>query len=335
MTALDQFQRLESIGLWREAKDAQRREVTVSFGNATLVISDGAGRALTHWSLPAVTQVSTQDSLTIYAPDGDATETLEIADETMVNAIEHVRKALSRNKSKPGRLRMISRIGVIAGLAGLAVFWLPDALRNQTLAVVAQSKRAEIGATVLGHMQSVSGAACQSEQSTQALSQLHHRLFGTDAAGQIAVLKDTNGQAALLPGAIVVIDEAILLRGDDPAVPAGYIIAAQATADHIDPLGAILDHAGLREVMRLLTTGDLSDDALLTYAHDLKSSNTTAALTTPDLVAAFDAADVSTSSYARAVGNTQLATDDPMQGREAPPVMPDNTWVSLQGICDT
>jgi len=187
MTALKQYQRLETSGLWRASDDAQRREVTVSFGNATLVISDSAGRALTHWSLPAIEQVSSDSSSTVYAPDSEATETLEIDDKTMVNAIEKVRKALSRQKPKPGRLRMISRLAVTAGLVGLAVFWLPDALRNQTLSVVTQTKRTEIGATVLGHMQSETGPACRSAQGQRALGQLHRRVFGAAAAGRITV----------------------------------------------------------------------------------------------------------------------------------------------------
>ena len=50
MTALKEYARLESGGLWRADADAQRRDVIVSFGDATLVISDSAERALAHWS---------------------------------------------------------------------------------------------------------------------------------------------------------------------------------------------------------------------------------------------------------------------------------------------
>ena len=50
MTALTEYQRLETSGIWRGAPDEQRRDVTVSLGDATVVIYDGAGRALAHWS---------------------------------------------------------------------------------------------------------------------------------------------------------------------------------------------------------------------------------------------------------------------------------------------
>ena len=44
MTALKEYARLESTGLWRPDPEAQRREVAISFGDATLVIADSAGR---------------------------------------------------------------------------------------------------------------------------------------------------------------------------------------------------------------------------------------------------------------------------------------------------
>ena len=54
MTAFREYERLEATGLWRATPEAQRREVLVSVGEATLTISDFQGRALTHWSLAAI-----------------------------------------------------------------------------------------------------------------------------------------------------------------------------------------------------------------------------------------------------------------------------------------
>ena len=83
MTALEKYVRLESTGLWRPAPGAQRIEVTVSFGDATLVFYDAAGRPLSHWSLPAVVRLDTGGGPALYAPDSEASETLEIEDELM------------------------------------------------------------------------------------------------------------------------------------------------------------------------------------------------------------------------------------------------------------
>ena len=334
MTALQQYQRLETSGLWRSAPGAQRREVTVSFGNATLVISDSAGRALTHWSLPAVEQISADETATLYAPDTDATETLEINDPMMVDAIETVRKALMRQRPKQGRLRLVSRLAIFAGLAGLAIFWLPDALRQQTLAIVTQTNRTEIGATILGHLQVQSGAACRSTQGQQALGRLHRRIFGAQATGRIVVLPSNDRRAIPLPGGIIVIDQGVLGAGDDPAVPAGFAIAADATAQAHDPLGAVLDYAGLRETMRLLTTGSLPNDVLAGYATHL-SKNPPAPLGTQTLVAAFAQADIPALAYAQATGHDALAKAGSLADAESTNVLTDSGWVSLQGICDT
>ena len=54
MTALKEYQRLEASGLWRPEPDAQRRDVVVSLGDASLTMSEFSGRPLAHWSLAAV-----------------------------------------------------------------------------------------------------------------------------------------------------------------------------------------------------------------------------------------------------------------------------------------
>ena len=96
MTAVTQYQRLEASGLWRASAEDQRREVIVSIGDATLVISDMNDRALTHWSLAAVERHNPGETPAVYGPDGDQTETLELAaDEVeMIEAIEKLRTDL-------------------------------------------------------------------------------------------------------------------------------------------------------------------------------------------------------------------------------------------------
>ena len=101
MTALSQYERLESTGLWRAAPGEQRREVTVSFGDATLVIADGAGRPLTHWSLAAVERINPGTRPALFAPDADQSETLEIDDDLLIDAMEKVRKTIARRRPRP------------------------------------------------------------------------------------------------------------------------------------------------------------------------------------------------------------------------------------------
>ena len=262
MTALDQYVRLESGGLWRADADAQRRDVVVSFGDATLVISDQAGRPLTHWSLPAVIRQNPGERPAIYTPDEDASETVEIAEDTMIDAIEQVRKALIKAKPHPGKLRHLVTAGFIAVTVLLAVFWLPGALTRQTLSVVPQPKRVEIGAAILGHMQLETGAACREERALEAASRFAQRLFGTSTTTQIIVLPELPSGAVAIPGNLIVLDYTLLQGTDDPAVAAGYVLAAHVDRMQQDPLANVLTNAGLTVTFKLLTTGDIPTDIL-------------------------------------------------------------------------
>jgi hypothetical protein len=338
MTALQEFERLESGGLWRADPDAQRRDVTVSFGNATLVISDGAGRALTHWSLPAVIRTNPGTRPAIYTPDVDGSEQLELDDALMIDAIEKVRKALVKARPSPGKLRHLSTATIIAVIVAVGVFWVPETLIRQTLSVVPQSKRSEIGATVLGHYQRITGATCRRVEGTQALQLLKTRLMGRDAPGQIVVVQVLPQGAAVLPGGITLLDRTLVEQHDDVAIPAGFIVASNSDRARHDPLGTILEQAGLQMTMTLLTTGDLPPEVLQTYAQSM-ADGTTAAPDESDLLSAFDAAQVSTVPYAtvKEFENTDtretLIARDPMADRDIPLILEDRAWVRLQGIC--
>ena len=101
MTALKKYERLESLGLWRESISEQRREVIVSFGAASLVLSDANGKPLAHWSLAAVRTLNSGEMPTVYSPDRNSGELLEIEDEAMIDAIFEVRKSIRRIGPKP------------------------------------------------------------------------------------------------------------------------------------------------------------------------------------------------------------------------------------------
>ncbi len=338
MTALKEYLRLETTGLWRPTPEGQRREVGVAFGDATLVIADTAGRPLTHWSLPAVTRINPGQRPAIYCPDTDTTETLEIEDEMMIGAIERVRQSVARQTPRPGRLRQCMVAGSLALVLGLAVFWLPGALSRQTLSVVPPSKRSEIGAVLLGHIQRIAGATCRDPVGTQALTALNTRLFGPDRLGQIVVVPGDLPAALNLPGGIIVLGKRMVEEAAEPAVVAGYVLAAVAETGGTDALAPVLSAAGLTGTLRLLTTGDIPSDVLETYATDIVAAATTIPDPTDRLVATFGAAGVPVGPWALALDPTgetilPLIEADPLAGRTAPLILTDDAWVSLQGIC--
>lgn len=326
MTALDRFVRLESGGIWREDADAQRRDVTVSFGKTTLVLADGAGRALTHWSLPAVLRLNPGARPAIYAPDKDAAEALEIEDDLMVDAIEEVRKALRVATPKRGRVRGYLTASTAAICAVALALWAPGAMRDTAVTVLPDSARQTIGATILGHYQRLTGAACQTGPGTAVLAQLHTQLFGPDAPGQLVVVQDLPQGAVALPGDLIMIDRRLVEGSDDPAVLAGFVMAADAAAP--DALRSVLDSSALRATMTLLTTGDLPDHTLRTQAVALHQAATPP---DPEMLKASFAAAATAPTPARPAQGATLATY--ATSPTGQPLLDDNAWVRLQNIC--
>ena len=100
MTALKEYERLECTGLWKETSDSQRREVLVSFGENSLILRDTTETALSHWSLPAIQRINEEKLPAVYKPGPDALETLEIDDETMIEAIGKSSKAKALKEFK-------------------------------------------------------------------------------------------------------------------------------------------------------------------------------------------------------------------------------------------
>ncbi|SFR44123.1 hypothetical protein SAMN04488005_1994 [Yoonia tamlensis] len=337
MTALAKYERLECDGLWRADKDAQRRDVVVSFGNATLVIADGAGRPLTHWSLPALERRNPGEVPAIYAPGEDADEYLEIADDLMIDAITAIHKALDKSRPKPGKLRQFMTLGTIVAVLAIAIFWLPGALSRQTLAVVPIAKRMEIGASLLGYMQETTGQACNEPRANAAATTLAKRLFGADTRTRIVVVPDLTQGALAIPGRLILVDYGLLQRADDPAAVAGFIVASRAKTGESDPLEALLQRAGLGVTFRLLTTGEIPAQVLQDNARTL--------LDTPPQTAgrdaihtAFGKAQIPLAPYAalldRTTGNMPDLGADPLDGQALPAILTDSAWVSLQNICN-
>ena len=337
MTALKKYQRLECPGLWRETPEAQRRDVIVSFGEASLILSDTRSEsALTHWSLPAVSRLNPGEVPALYSPGAEQTETLELDDTSMIEAIETVRGAIAAQRPRPGRLRNTILSGTLALIVGLGVFWVPGALIEHTASVVPFSKRVEIGQMALADLGRVAGQPCGTILGLRALGRLSDRLFGKDAA-RLVVLRDGVAPAAHLPGRIIVLHRDLVERPDGPELAAGYALAERARALDQDPLVPLLRYAGLHATFRLLTTGNLPEASIAGYGERLVTSKP-APIKDATLLSLFAAAEVSSAIYAYAIDPTGetvlgLIEADPFRTIRPRPVLPDGDWVSLQAIC--
>ncbi|MGB5068839.1 MAG: hypothetical protein WBO29_15890 [Albidovulum sp.] len=336
MTALSEYQRLECTGLWRDTPDAQKREVIVSFGDATLVISDArSARALAHWSLPAVLRLNPGIRPALFAPGPDAGEDLEIDDETLIKAIAKVHTIIEARRPHPGRLRTVLLSSALAVVLGLGFFWLPKALIDHTARALPASKRQEIGLAALADLTRLSGAPCLAPEGSIALERLRDRLMRP--GDRLYVLPAGVKFSALLPGPIVLLGRDLIENQDTADAAAGHIIAEQLRNDLTDPLLDTLRFAGLRASFELLTTGDLPEAALTGYGEELLAR---ARKPLPDaaLLARFAEASVPVQPYAATRDPSEMskgnpAPANPSQSIAANPVISDSDWVAIQSIC--
>ncbi len=336
MTALNDFERLESTGIWQATPDAQRRDVIISVGKATLTLADQQNSALTHWSLPAIRRINPGERPALFRPGVDSEERLELADETMIDAIKQVQSAIQKRKPHPGRLRFWLTGGAVTLVFLLAVLWLPGAMLKYTASVVPTAKRAEIGNSLLANIQRVSGLPCNNPLGLQSLQLLHHRLFSPDD-GRIVVVSSGVQRSVFLPGQIIVINRALVEDHEQSDVVAGYLLSEKLRGQKTDPLARLLQGAGIVASFRLLTTGDIPEETLATYAEDLLTQEYPAVADT-ELLAMFETAKVRSSPYAYALdisGETtiELIEGDPITPGNAEEILNDGAWVSLQGIC--
>lgn len=337
MTALSEYERLESTGLWRETPDAQRREVIVSFGNDTVVLSDQNDNALTHWALSAIKRLNPDKTTATYSPDSDATETLEIVDEIMIGALEKTLLKIKRQQPRPGRLRWLLLTGFAAAIAALAIFWLPDALVRQTISVVPEAKRLEIGRVLLSNIRRISGQACSSEAGNHALKSLGKRIT-QDRDAKLLILPAGVTKSSHLPGGYILLNRSLVEDFEEPDVVAAYVLGEHIRANNLDPLDPMLRAIGLRRTFTFLTTGEVSTDALKTYAEQLLTSPS-AQIDTEQYLAGFKAANLRSSPYAYAEDQTgettiDLIEADPFANAAPPALMTDGEWISLQRICE-
>ena len=336
MTALTKYDRREATALWRPEEGAQRVDVLLSLGNATLTISDMRENVLNHWSLPAIQRVNPGERPAIFRPGDDATEELETEDEDMIRALEKVRKLIERRRPHPGRLRHWVTAGVLASLLLLAVFWLPGALRSYTVSVVPEPTRAAIGQQILTRIGRITGQECRGRDGRAVLTRLARTTTGNPDL-RVVVLSGAVQTTQHLPGNITLLNRALIEDFEHPDVLAGFLLAEELRRDSTDPIIPLLTHVGLRGTVQLLTTGFLPETAIDEYAEDLLTTPQSEVPTTA-LLDRFKAQGVRATPYAYALDLTgettlDLIEADPVPETLAKSLLSDDDWVRLQGVC--
>ncbi len=329
VTVLDKYQRLEAEAVWRRDRDEQRRDVIVSIGEATLTITDLNDAVLAHWSLPAIERKNPGTRPAIYSPGTDAPETLEISDKVMIDALNKVLKAIRRQGRHPGRLRALIFGGSSLVLLMLGVFWLPGALASYASAIIPNSARSDIGRELMGHVKRVTGEPCSSAAADTALATLSASLFPGQMS-QIFILPSALATTEHLPGGTLLASHKLVEDHETPNVLIGYLLAENQRREDSDPFRRLMKDAGLGAALKLLTTGEMNDEALKSHAERLIASKTL------PIDAQVVAGQMSSFGFEPQPylddANAEIVTKLPLADTAVD--ISDSDWISLQQICE-
>lgn len=303
MTAQKRKIRLEAPGIWQEEAGTPPRAVMVSFGNATLIMKDPAGRPLGHWALAGTRSVGqAENGATIFAISPESAETLSLADAEMIAAIAAVSRDYPMLSADPESARPRRfPLGALAliGLLAAGLLYGPDLLRDQAAHMVPPGQAREFGARMLTRLIEEHGPLCADPAGTRALADLAR---GAGAAEPAHVL-DLGGATpvAVLPGPLLLIDSAALATLGSPDEIAGWAGFALERDPETAALRVMMAGAGPLASLRYILTGRLNDAAIARAAE--------AALAPPP----------------GAEGFIPLA--------QASPALSDQDWKALRAIC--
>jgi hypothetical protein len=231
--------------------------VVVSFGNATLVLTDLEERPLGHWALAGVQVTGREGAATVYAMTPEGGETLTIRDSDMVEAIAEVARAHAAPAPARRRRRLpLVPLLVLAALAVAAGF-APGLIRAQAARLVPPEKAEEFGDRMLLGVMEARGGSCNEPAGRRALGRLALEIDPATPP-RLRVLDLGATPAVALPGGTVLIDRTALARAAEPAEVAGWAAAALAA----DPVAALMRAAGPISDLRYIFTGALGEPAL-------------------------------------------------------------------------
>ena len=265
MTALDQYQRLEAVALWRAAPDAQPREVVVSFGHATLTLMDIDDAPRAHWSLAALEEIGSDAHGLVLTPDPDGAETLSLDDPEMIAAIRAVRQP-----DPPPLVLRSGRIGwsllVVLALLIAAIIAGREPLAERLVARIDDVTWERLGVALATEQMAAPGAAfcrvgtasaLRSARGHPLLLRMTARLPG-DGPTLRPVLARFDGPPVLgLPGTLVLVNAGAVEGADQPEQIAGLLALAQARQDLGRNRDALAAELGLAGAVRLALSGSL------------------------------------------------------------------------------
>ena len=324
MTALEQYIRLEAEALWCENAGAEPRPVIVSFGNASLVISDFNDAPLAHWSLAATRIVARKDEGVVYAPDDTNSETLRISDQVFVDAIRAVSAStLPKKPPKHWKFKVFGSLVLCLLIAG--VVFVPKQVRDWVAGHVSHEQLVLISDEILDR---ADFGFCSEVRADEAMAKLEALLLRpTDAKVSVADMPAAG--IVRLPDGRAIMDVSVLERGRTADGFAGWLALAANLPGGQDGLDDLIRSASTSWALRFAFTGELSDEELDQIA---EYSLQNATLPDPKAVAAslgrLQAEGIDPTAFRKSINLPAEQITGPFR-----PALGDQDWFALQTIC--
>lgn len=295
MTALEKYLRLEAVGIWKETPTHDPVEVLVSFGDATLLLTDFQEQHLAHWALAATSCVQSSGETAVYTPDTEGFETLEIDNAQMVRAIAQVSRATTLKRPNPPVLRWLV-IGALVASFAYAIYSAPSALRAQAVRMTSADSARNLGAEMLATLDL---QVCNQKRGNEAQKLLVTRTF-PDGEVRLIIAKHTP-DGAVFPGGILVVGNTLLQTLKTPEQLAVWMQFMMQSEANMDAVSRLFEGSGFKPLFSYVTSGILPDDRLQTAATE-------------------------------AMEHAMTAVSLPNSSNDRP-LLRDQDWVALQGIC--
>ncbi|MGF1503269.1 MAG: M48 family metallopeptidase [Paracoccaceae bacterium] len=356
-----------------DGRSARPREVTVRFGERSLVIIGRNGDAEAHWPLATLRALGDSgDAAAQLTPDRDSDERLVIRDAQMLRAIERLcpnlrHRPIDRRKAGRAAFWSVAAMGSVLAL----VFVIIPALAGQLAPLIPAERERQLGNIILDDLREFSPlfpgdkpAFCRSEKGIVALNRMTERLIASvemPYPPAVSVLDVGRVNAFALPGGQVVILRGLIDRAGSPEEVAGVLAHEFGHVIHRDPMVGVLKAMGSAGILGLMV-GDVfgativvaATEALANanYSRDVerRADETAyqilldAGLPTAPFAGFFrrlqerygDGAGVLNylSSHPALSGRAERASQaDEIGDGPYTPVLTDREWVALQGIC--
>ncbi|RED14193.1 hypothetical protein [Pontivivens insulae] len=279
MTALDQYQRLEALALWRADATSSPREVIATFGNSRLTLMDMSEAPITQWSLAALRYSEEADpagrpDAVGLTPDPEGAECLWFDDVDLKAAIaavwieeeaEAVDAAPSGNRVFRYVILAFVSIALVIG-AILARPWAQDTLLAQVPEEVWRSVSREI---VTAQSEQSGLYLCQrAGRADPALMEIQTRLGATQARMEPVLFTARQDVSPIiaLPDHRVLLDADAMRSAAQPEALAGLMALGLARQDREQPRNRIASAIGMGGLIGLVTRGYLSEDTVAVAA---------------------------------------------------------------------